>query len=65
MVSLVSNVLEKSTETAKITSPLFIARSMSSRSLIRIVLPNGSFCILINNDDILSFFRYIGSFDLV
>ena len=38
MVSLVSNVLEKSTETAKITSPLFIARSMSSRSLIRIVI---------------------------
>ena len=35
--SMVSNALEKSRKTAKVTSPIFIARSMSSRSLIRIV----------------------------
>ena len=34
---MVSNALEKSTKTAKVTSALFIARLMSSRSLIRIV----------------------------
>ena len=34
---MVSNALEKSTKTAKVTSPLFIARSMSSRSLIKTV----------------------------
>ena len=34
---MVSNALEKSKRTAKVTSPLFIARSMSPRSLIRIV----------------------------
>ena len=32
--SVLSNALEKSTKTAKVTSPLFIARSMSSRRLI-------------------------------
>ena len=35
--SMVSNALEKSAKAAKVTSLLFIARSMSSRSLIRIV----------------------------
>ena len=35
--SMVSNALEKSTKRAKVNSPLFNARSMSSRSLIRIV----------------------------
>ena len=34
---MVSNPLEKSTRKAKVTSPLFSARSMSPRSLIRIL----------------------------
>ena len=34
---MVSNALEKYTKTTKVTSPLFIAGSMSSRSLIRVV----------------------------
>ena len=34
---MVSNALEKSAKTAKVASPLFIARSMASPSLIRIV----------------------------
>ena len=34
---MVSNTLEKSTKTAKVTSPLFVARLMLSHSLIRIV----------------------------
>ena len=50
--SMVSNALEKSRKTAKVTSSIFIARSMSSRSLIRIVTVNGSFCMLIDKDDI-------------
>ena len=34
---MVSNDLEKSTKTVKVTSPLFIVRSMSFRRLERIV----------------------------